>query len=306
LSFELSGELKQQIYNNSVFPAQGTRPVFSSIHAMLSAPLVNSTLWALERGAKPGDTLTITVDATQKQLETRYGGLSHCWPVVFELDGLKQRTDANFRALLAVHEAGHALVYSLLFGHPPQEVKINAASFSGGYNSYSPMEAQSARNIIDKICVCVGGLAAESMVFGNELRTSGSESDIEKATQYAAQYVRHLGFGKRLGKVDVASQSGEDLNTDVHPSNQELEAILQTQFKRAETLLAHQSAVFLQITQSLELNGQLTKEELATMLNLPAGEVPVVFEPYAQLLRQFGSRQGRHAANGTDILLKAA
>jgi ATPase family associated with various cellular activities (AAA) len=36
------------IYANGVFPSQGTRPMFSSVHGILSAPLVNAALWAAE------------------------------------------------------------------------------------------------------------------------------------------------------------------------------------------------------------------------------------------------------------------
>jgi cell division protease FtsH len=291
IQFTLAPDLMDEIYANSVFPAQGTRPVFSSIHAVLSAPLVSFTLWALEHGARAGEVLAITVDAQRKNLLCHFRGTSHLCPVAFELNGLKQRTDANFRALLAVHEAGHALVYCALYGHPPQELKINVASFKGGYNSYCAVDAESGRNILDKVCVCLGGFAAETLVFGVQARTSGSESDIKKATQFTAGYVRQLGLGSRLGKVDVASESGENINTDVHPTNCEIEDLLQLQLHRADQLLRANRQAFTRITRALETHGQVSREELADWLQLPVHRASSVLEPYAQLLRQFGAGQ---------------
>jgi cell division protease FtsH len=54
LRFEVTDVVRQQIYVNSVFPTQGTRPVVSSVHCLMSAPLVEFPLWALEQGATPG------------------------------------------------------------------------------------------------------------------------------------------------------------------------------------------------------------------------------------------------------------
>jgi len=42
LRFELDASVHEQIYANAVFPAQGTRPLFSSLHAILGAPRARS------------------------------------------------------------------------------------------------------------------------------------------------------------------------------------------------------------------------------------------------------------------------
>ena len=161
LQFVLSDALLREIYNNAVFPAQGTRPVFSTVHSVISSALLFFTLWAFELGAKTGDQIEITVHEDKKHLKAFWGASSFSYPVNFDLNGLKQRTDNNFKALLAVHEAGHALVYALLFQRVPQEIKINAASFAGGYNSFKRLSATSSRNILDQICVSLAGRVAE-------------------------------------------------------------------------------------------------------------------------------------------------
>jgi ATP-dependent Zn protease len=83
-----------------------------------------------------------------------------------DIERIKRRASLDFRALLAVHEAGRGLIYAILFGHAPQEIKINVASFEGGYNSYVRLKAESRQNCLDGICVSLAGRSAEVLVFG--------------------------------------------------------------------------------------------------------------------------------------------
>ena len=95
LRFEVTDAVREQIYANSVFPTQGTRPVFSSVHSLMSAPLVDFTLWALEQGAGPGEVLTIDVDTDAGLLISRWGHRIHTVPVTFEISRLRQRPDPD-------------------------------------------------------------------------------------------------------------------------------------------------------------------------------------------------------------------
>lgn len=291
LSFVLDESVYAGIYANAVFPAQGTRPLFSSIHAILSAPLVNATLWAIEHGATAGATLQVTLDAATQCLRITYG--EHCdqhstaYPVPLDLNQLKQRASPDFRALLAVHEAGHGLAYGRLFGHAPQEVKINVASFEGGYNSYVRMKAESKQNCLDRICVGLAGRAAEALVFGDNACTTGSESDFKNATALAARYVRHFGFGSRLSRTDVTDSTEENLNTDVEPTNAEIEALLTQEYARAQALLKTDSALLLQIVDELLARGQVAKEKMAKLLGVRVAKEDQMLLPYAEQLKVF-------------------
>lgn len=163
-------DVLEEIYQNAVFPAQGTRPLFSSVHAILSASLVRAALWALEQAIPAQAVLQVSLDERRRHLcvsaQTENGVQRQQFAVALELSQLKQRANADFRALLAVHEAGHGLIYSLLFGRSPQEIKINIASFEGGYNSFSSLKARTRQNCLDMICVGLAGRQAEELVFG--------------------------------------------------------------------------------------------------------------------------------------------
>ena len=291
LRFEVTDAVREQIYANSVFPTQGTRPVFSSVHSLMSAPLVDFTLWALEQGARPGQVLTIDVDPDAGLLVSRWGDRMHTVPVAFEISRLRQRSDPDMRAVLAVHEAGHGLIYALLFKQAPLEIRINMATFSGGYNSFNALKVKTRSNLLDAVCVALAGRAAEEMVFGKESLSSGSESDLKLATQQMAAFIRHAAFGERISHVDVSTEAGENINTDVASTNAEIEAGLQTQYERAQTLLAGNRAIYLRMVNELINEGQLAPQKIRDWLGLSQSEVPKdASEPFESKLMEFARR----------------
>ncbi|MCR6476163.1 AAA family ATPase [Variovorax sp. ZS18.2.2] len=300
--FVLDAGVYEQIYANAVFPAQGTRPLFSSIHAILSATLVNAALWALERGANGGDggePVWLSLDASVPCIVAKYRKARRQFPVVLELSRLKQRSSEDFRALLAVHEAGHGVVYGVLFGRAPQEIKINVASFEGGYNSYEQRKTWSKENLRDRICVSLAGRAAEQMVFGDQACTSGASQDFMQATANAAQYVRHYAFGSRLSRTDIANDANDDLNTDVEATNPEIEALLAQEHARACALLETHTAALMAVVDALMREGSIAPAELTALLDLPATPAGESTDAYAALLATFRARKA-------DVLQPAA
>ncbi|HSI48615.1 MAG TPA: AAA family ATPase [Ideonella sp.] len=285
LHFELAASVREQIYANAVFPAQGTRPLFSSLHAILGAGLAKAALWALEGGAEAGDSVGLTADG--RSLIAHWRGQSHAIAAPFEITRLRQRNNADFRALLAVHEAGHGLVHALLFGRAPQEIKIHVASFEGGYNAYTSRKVWSRRNLLDSICTSLAGRAAELLVFGRDMSSSGAESDLRKATETAARMQRHLGQGERIGRSDVSANSEDNLCTDVEASNAPIEALLQSEHARATGLLEIHRGALLSLVDELMAQGQVTPARFAVVVGLPLGRPEDALDPYAERLAAF-------------------
>lgn len=294
LRFELADSVHAQIYANAVFPAQGTRPLFSSLHAILGTGLAKAALWAIERGAAAGDCVRLSADG--RSLIAQWGGASGAIAEPFEINRLRQRSNADFRALLAVHEAGHGLVHALLFGLAPREIKIHVASFEGGYNAYTSRKVWSRRNLMDSICTSLAGRAAELLVFGADMNSSGAASDLRKATRTAARMLRHLGHGKRIGRTDVSTDSDEHVCTDVERTNAAVEALLQAEHARATALIdAHREAL-LALVDELIAEGQVTPERFAIVTGLPLGRAEDALDAYAERLAAFRAAGGAGAA----------
>lgn len=288
LRFELAASVHEQIYANAVFPAQGTRPLFSSMHAILGAGLAKAALWALEHGAAAGDSVGLTADG--RSLIAHWRGQSHAIAAPFEISRLRQRSNADFRALLAVHEAGHGLVHALLFGRAPTEIKIHVASFEGGYNAYTSRKVWSRQNLLDSTCTSLAGRAAELLVFGPGMSSSSAESDLRKATETAARMLRHLGHGERIGRIDVSVSSEDNLCTDVEATDAPIEALLQAEHARATRLLETHRGALLALVDELMDQGQVTPAGFAAVTGLPLGSLgrpEDALDPYAQKLADF-------------------
>jgi len=311
--FVIGADVHAALYANAVFPTQGTRPLFSSVHAILSATLVNAALWALQnkldltRGCElrlsPDRRFLVAIGVDAQGMST-----TAQFAAAFDLDRLKTRTHADLRALLAVHEAGHALAYSLLFKQAPQEVKINIASFEGGYNNFAGRKATTRQNALDMICVALAGRAAEEWVFGTMACTTGAESDYQQATERAARYIRHHGFGKRLSRTDVTVEMDNHVNTDIAPSNDAIEALLRDQYARIQKLLRRQRQAFDAIVDALLHQGSITPPDMAALLQtcgitvtahaLDAGvdgaepDGALMLEPFARRLAEFRASGG--------------
>lgn len=285
LRFELATSVREQIYANGVFPAQGTRPLFSTIHAILGSGLAKAALWALESGAEPGDGVGLTADG--RHLFAHWRGRCHAIAAPFEISRLRQRANADFRALLAVHEAGHGLVHALLFGRAPQEIKIHVASFEGGYNTYTARKVWSRRNLLDSVCTSLAGRAAEMLVFGPEFGSSGAESDLQKATATAARMLRHLGHGARLGRSDVSVDAEDNVCTDVEATNAPIQALLEAEHARATQLIESHQPALLALVDELLQQGQVTPARFAEVTALPLGRPEDALDPYDERLQAF-------------------
>jgi SpoVK/Ycf46/Vps4 family AAA+-type ATPase len=309
--FVLDASVYEQIYANAVFPAQGTRPLFSSIHAILSATLVNAALWALAQASdgkkvnNDSEPVWLTLEADMSCITAKYHEARRRFPVALELNRLKQRSNEDFRALLAVHEAGHGVAYGLLFDRAPQEIKINVASFEGGYNSYEQRKAWSKQNLRDCICVSLAGRAAEQLVFGDQACTAGATQDFLQATAHAAQYVRHHAFGTRLSRTDVANDSEDNVNTAVEATNAEIEALLVHEHARALALLQAHVPALMAVVDALMREGSIAPARLAAMLGLPeplanaapsGGATGPATDAYAALLGTFRARHAEPSA----------
>lgn len=200
-----------------------------------------------------------------------------------------------------MHEAGHGLVHALLFGRAPQEIKIHVASFEGGYNAYASRKVWSRQNLLDSICTSLAGRAAELLVFGGDLSSSGASSDLRKATRTAARMLRYLGHGDRIARTDVSTDSEEHVCTDVELSNASIEALLQAEHARATALIASHRDALLAVVDELIAHGQVTPARFAAVVGLPLAQAEDALDPYAQRLAAFRSERPATHARGADL-----
>ncbi len=117
------------------------------------------------------------------------------------------------KKITAYHEAGHALVASVLPNSDPvHKVSVVARGHAGGYTLKLPLEEkrlQSKKEFLDDIAVSLGGYVAEKMIFGD--LTTGPSSDLQVATAVARDMVTKYGMSEKLGPVALEGSSGNIL-----------------------------------------------------------------------------------------------
>ena len=121
------------------------------------------------------------------------------------------------RRRTAYHEAGHALLGMLQPGADPvRKVSIIPRGHALGVTLSTPEDDRyvySEEYLRGRIIGAVGGMAAEEEIFG--VVTTGSESDLENATNTARGMVGRWGMSDRIGPVSVLPKEGDPHMTGV-------------------------------------------------------------------------------------------
>ncbi|MCK5095938.1 MAG: ATP-dependent zinc metalloprotease FtsH [Candidatus Pacebacteria bacterium] len=111
------------------------------------------------------------------------------------------------KKITAYHEAGHALVSSVLpHADPVHKVTIISRGAAGGYTLKLPLQEkclQSKKEFLDELAVSLGGYVAEQMVF-NDI-TTGPSHDLQVATALARNMVTRYGMSDEIGPVAYES-----------------------------------------------------------------------------------------------------
>jgi cell division protease FtsH len=122
------------------------------------------------------------------------------------LAGLKRKRvmTTREREMVAAHEAGHAIVASVVPGADPvHKISIVQRGYEAlGHTLQLPPEdryLRTRRELCDQLAVWLGGRAAEEVVF-HEI-TTGAQNDLQHATEVARAMIAQYGMSEQLGPV---------------------------------------------------------------------------------------------------------
>lgn len=117
------------------------------------------------------------------------------------------------KEIAAYHEAGHALVASVLpYADPVHKVSIVSRGSAGGYTLKLPLEERKLQNkkeFLDDITMSLGGYVTEQLIFGDV--TTGPSNDLQVATSLARAMVTRWGMSDSLGPIAYNKDGGRDV-----------------------------------------------------------------------------------------------
>jgi len=196
--------------------------------------------------------------------------------------GLQGRAlaDNASKQLIAYHEAGHALVGTLLPYHDPvSKVTLVPRGQAKGLTWFTPSEDQSlvSRNTMKaRISGALGGRAAEQVVFGSSQVTSGAGGDLQQVERLARAMVTQVGMSNLVGPISVSEggYSGpaysEDLSAKIDDA---IRSISDECYLNALTILAQHRPCLDRIVEELmeteTLSGDKLREIVAEYTKIP-------------------------------------
>jgi cell division protease FtsH len=170
------------------------------------------------------------------------------------------------KRLTAYHEAGHCIVGELSPDHDPvYKVSIMPRGRALGITMFLPERDQysaSKRKLESQIASLFGGRIAELMIYGGDRVTTGASNDIERATELARNMVTKWGFSDVMGPLvygedggqpfmGYATQGSKVSNSVQDKIDEEIRAVIDKNYKRAETLLEENISILHKMADAL-------------------------------------------------------
>lgn len=190
------------------------------------------------------------------------------------------------KKMTAYHEGGHALVSHLLkHTDPIRKVSIVSRGHAGGYTLKMPVEDKhyhTRAEFIDDLAMALGGYAAEKLIFGNDMVSTGPSSDLRTATRIARDAVTQYGMSDLLGprtfgtreELIYVGQGTADKDYSEKTAeliDQEVGRLVKEAVETATRLLTKHRAVLDKITEELLVKETLEEADFAALVGIPKG-----------------------------------
>ncbi len=230
--------------------------------------VMNEAAILAARGRKPEITQQLLVDAIAR--------------VQMGPEKRSHKVSEKDKRLVACHEGGHAIVGHLLPGCDEVHlITIVPRGQAAGHTLSLPGEEHdnmSRSQMLDQVCMCLGGHAAEKVGLG-EIYT-GSSSDLKRATELCRRMVTMYGMSEEIGTVYLANDEEVFVGMEFGQSrayseevaaqiDREVKRILSRCYARAVQLLENHRAELDRLVEALLQRETLNRREFVALM---AGE----------------------------------
>ncbi|MFA5080587.1 MAG: ATP-dependent zinc metalloprotease FtsH [Candidatus Paceibacterota bacterium] len=183
------------------------------------------------------------------------------------------------KKITAYHEAGHALVSSLVpSAEPVRKISIISRGMAAGYTLNVPSEERYFRTkseLESSISVALGGYCAERFIFGDI--STGASDDLSKASRIARGIVKKYGmsslgpitFGEREVEIYLDREYGETKNYSesiAQAIDKEVEDIIKRAEKTAENIIKENKDLIEKIVSVLMEKETIEREEFEAII----------------------------------------
>jgi len=189
------------------------------------------------------------------------------------------------KAVVAYHEAGHALVGALMPDYDPvQKISIIPRGRAGGLTWFTPSEDRVESGLFSRsylqnmMAVALGGRIAEEIVFGEDEVTTGASNDLQQVASRARQMVTRFGMSERLGPVALGRQNGNvflgreiasdrDFSDETAAAiDEEVRNLVEQAYRRSKEVLVNNRSILDRLAEMLIEKETVDADELQELL----------------------------------------
>ncbi|MEM1000752.1 MAG: ATP-dependent zinc metalloprotease FtsH [Bacteroidota bacterium] len=206
----------------------------------------------------------VTMDDFQDAVDRVIGGLEKKNKII----------SPEEKRVIAYHEAGHAVAgWFLEHAYPLVKVTIVPRGLAAlGYAQYLPKEQYlySTEQMLDQMCVSLGGRVAEDLVFGRI--TTGAQNDLERVTKSAYEMITVYGMNDKIGNVSFVDRDGEFSfskpysEKTAHEIDMEVRNIIDESYDRTRQLLVDHRDALEKVAQELLSKEVLFMDDLKRLI----------------------------------------
>lgn len=268
LHINFDNSVNDIIYDEGVFPAQGIRPLLSTLNNFIDNNLSNVITQLIITN---DDCNNIRWFYDDKKFVIIDSNIKLEYKVDTILTDLRKIDNNQKQAMVSVHEAGHGLISSLLMGLCPDEILSKTASAdAGGYCLYNPRDEYKTKDYFLKdIRVYLAGMEAEKLIFGEDNVSTGAYRDISQATKIASEMVKSYGMVDTPILVSAITDKDIFHTTFLKTDTREniIENIIIEAQKDVEKLLLKHRADLLKLSKVLYNKPKIYKDEIKEILS---------------------------------------
>ncbi len=177
------------------------------------------------------------------------------------------------KEIIAYHEAGHAICgWYLEHASPLVKVTIVPRGVGTlGYAQYLPKEEYITRTeqLHDRMCMTLGGRAAEKIVF--DKISTGAQSDLDQVTKMAYSMVSVFGMNDKVGNVSFYGLAQDQFNKPYSDDtakmiDEEVRNLIDQQYQRAQNLLTERREELNTLAQALLEKEVILKSDVEKLI----------------------------------------
>lgn len=265
------------VYSEGVYPAQGTRPVFTTVKNLIEGNISKLILEMIAEKVSfktlmwkcMNDFFVFEYLNETKEIVHTYKEKLH-----LKIGALRKSDNIQLQAHTAVHEAGHAILAALTLRIIPSLVVSKTASAnSEGFCMINMPEGPQTLEVIKKdMVIGLGGYVAEKLIFGIENTCSGVSQDIEQVSELANRAIKEYAMGSDPIYIRFAASSENYAVMHQQTHTEEVLKLVRESEKEAERILKKNKLLLLKMSEYLTTHSRLEEKQILAMVCQYASE----------------------------------